>query len=98
MKFDYKMVNKLIQGSAADCTKEAIIRYNRVKNDLAKIVLNIHDQITISVPSKLFKHEMWLLKTAMESVEFDVQMLSEGSISSTNLDSLQGYDKKGKLL
>jgi len=34
----------------------------------------------------------------MESVEFDVPMLSEGSTSSTNWNDLKDYDKKGKKL
>lgn len=94
-EFDYKLVNVLIQGSAADCTKEAIIRYHATKHPDAKLVLNVHDQLTVSVPKKIYKAEMEVLRLAMESVEFDVQMLSEGAISSTNWDSLRDYDKKG---
>lgn len=98
MKFDYKLVNILIQGSAADCTKEAIIRYHGIKHKDAKIILNVHDQITVSVPKSIMKSEMEVLRQAMETIEFDVPMLSEGAISSTNWDSLEDYDKKGKLL
>lgn len=98
MEFDYKLVNVLIQGSAADCTKEAIIRYHAVKHKDAKIVLNVHDQITVSIPKKILKAEMEVLRKCMESVEFDVPILSEGAISSTNWDELVDYDKKGKVL
>jgi len=97
-KFDYKMVNALIQGSAADCTKEAMIRYHAVKHKDAKIVLQIHDQLTVSVPSKILKSEMEVLRKCVESIEFDVQMLSEGAISRTNWDDLEDYDKKGVIL
>lgn len=97
-EFDYKLVNVLIQGSAADCTKEAIIRYHTAKHPEAKIILNVHDQVTASVPKKIMKAEMEVLRQTMESVEFDVPILSEGSISSTNWDELQDYDKKGKIL
>ena len=97
-EFDYKLVNVLIQGSAADCTKEAIIRYRAAKHPEAKIILNVHDQVTVSVPKKIFKTEMEVLRQCMESVEFDVPILSEGAISSTNWDELQDYDKKGKVL
>lgn len=97
-EFDYKLVNVLIQGSAADCTKEAIIRYHAAKHPEAKIILNVHDQVTVSVPKKIFKAEMEVLRQTMESVEFDVPILSEGAISSTTWDDLQDYDKKGKLL
>jgi len=97
-EFDYKLVNVLIQGSAADCTKEAIIRYHAAKHPSARIVLNVHDQVTASVPKKIYKAEMEVLRKCMESVEFDVPILSEGAISSTNWDELQDYDKKGKVL
>lgn len=97
-EFDYKLVNVLIQGSAADCTKEALIRYHAAKHPSARIVLNVHDQVTVSVPKKLLKPEMEVLRQTMESVEFDVSILSEGAISATNWDELQDYDKKGKVL
>ena len=96
--FDYKMVNVLIQGSAADCTKEAIIRYHKVKHPSAKILLNVHDQITVSVPKKIAKSEMEVLRKSMESIEFDITMLSEGAVSSTDWDHLVDVDKKGKVL
>lgn len=95
---DYKMVNVLIQGSAADCTKDALIRYHKVKHKDAKIVLNVHDQITVSAPTHLMVSEMEVLRQAMESVEFDVPILSEGSVSYTNWAELMDYDKKGVIL
>ena len=97
-EFDYKLVNVLIQGSAADCTKQALIEYHAAKAPGAKIVLNVHDQITASVPKKIFKTEMEVLRKCMEGVTFDVPMLSEGAISSTNWDELQDFDKKGRIL
>lgn len=97
-EFDYKLVNILIQGSAADCTKEAIIRYHATKDPEALIILNVHDQITASVPKKIYKAEMEVLRKAMESVEFDVPILSEGAVSTTNWDELKNYDKKGKVI
>jgi DNA polymerase I-like protein with 3'-5' exonuclease and polymerase domains len=101
--YDYKMVNYLIQGSAADCTKEAIIRlYDElVALGRAKewfIILNVHDQITMLVPRRDIKAAMRVLRDVMEGIEFDVQMLSEGSISLTNWAELKDYDKKGALL
>lgn len=96
-KFDYKMVNILIQGSAADCTKEAIIRFHAAKHKSWKIILNVHDQITCSVPARHLKKAMEVLRREMESVEFDVPILSEGEISYTNWDELKPYDIKGVL-
>ncbi len=100
--FDYKMVNSLIQGSAADCTKEAIIRFHRLKMKHKKpdwwLYFNVHDQLTVSVPTVDRIRAMAVLKEAMESVEFDVPMLSEGSMSSTTWEDLKDYDKKGRLV
>lgn len=94
-EFDYKMVNVLIQGSAADCTKEAIIRFYYAKKPTWKILLNVHDQITISVPIKDLHEAMEVLRECMESIEFDVAMLSEGTTSLTNWYELKPYDEKG---
>lgn len=101
-EFDYKLVNVLIQGSAADCTKEAIIRFDddcqrRGVSDWF-LVLNVHDQLTASVPKKQRDTAMERLRVTMESVEFDVAILSEGSVSETNWAELKDYDKKGKIL
>jgi DNA polymerase I-like protein with 3'-5' exonuclease and polymerase domains len=96
-EFDYKLVNVLIQGSAADCTKEAIIRYRAKKHPDAKILLNVHDQLTVSVPKKIFKTEMIVLRDCMQSVEFDVPILSEGAVG-VNWNDLKDYDKRGQIL
>jgi DNA polymerase I-like protein with 3'-5' exonuclease and polymerase domains len=95
-EFDYKMVNVLIQGSAADCTKEAIIRFHAAKQPEWKLLLNVHDQITCSVPKKDVHKAMRVLQETMESVEFDVPILSEGDTSATNWDELKPYDQKGQ--
>ena len=75
--FEYKLLNYLIQGSAADCTKEAIIRYDEAKRD-GRFLVTVHDEINLSVPTKAVKSEMAILREVMQSVEFDVPMLSDG--------------------
>lgn len=97
-EFDYKLVNVLIQGSAADCTKQAIINFYEAKKPQWKIILIVHDQITVSVPKKEVHEAMEVLRVQMERVEFDVPILSEGAVSDTNWDELKDYDKKGKRL
>lgn len=101
--FDYKLVNVLIQGSAADCTKEAILRLDAELERLGKreiwfLLLNVHDQLTMSVPAKDVKAAMAVLREAMEGVAFDVPMLTEGSTSAISWGDLTDYDKKGQLL
>jgi len=94
--FDYKLINYLIQGSAADCTKEAVIAYYDAKGPDDRLLVNVHDQLLCSVPKSKIKAAMKTLKEAMEDgVEFDVPMYSEGRWSNTNWSDLKTYDKKG---
>lgn len=97
MTFDYKLLNVLIQGSAADCTKEAAIRYHEVKPKDHVMYLTVHDEFLNSVPGAQLAKGMACLREAMESVKFDVPMLSEGAISFTNWAQLDTYDKKGEI-
>lgn len=102
-QFDYKLVNVLIQGSAADCTKEAIIRFDDQltalgEQDVWFLILNVHDQLTASVPIKDKVSAMELLRVCMEGIEFEVPMLTEGSTSLTNWAELIDYDKRGRVL
>lgn len=92
-QFDYKLVNVLVQGSAADCTKEAVIRYCEAAEH-GRFLLTVHDQTTCSVAKSKMKAEMKILKDSMESVQFTVPMLSEGKIG-FNWADMKDYDKKG---
>lgn len=94
--FDYKMLNTLVQGSAADCTKEAVIRYYKVKPKGHRLLLTVHDELLVSLPAKQAPTGMGVLQAAMESVEFDLPILSEGDISATNWADMTAYDEKGK--
>jgi len=79
MTFEYKALNYLIQGSAADCTKQAIINYHNVKKD-GRFLITVHDEINISAPIKAVKKEMNLLREAMAGVPFDLPMLNDGKV------------------
>lgn len=98
--FEYKLLNYLVQGSAADCTKEAIIKWheNGVPGG-CRMVLSVHDQLTIEGPpangSRGFPIPMKALKEAMESIEFDLPMLSEGFVGARNWADLVPFDAKG---
>lgn len=76
--FTYKLLNYLIQGSAADCTKEAVCRWYEAGYGDARFLLTVHDEINMCAPDKAFKHEMLRLREIMTSVEFDVPMISDG--------------------
>jgi DNA polymerase I-like protein with 3'-5' exonuclease and polymerase domains len=98
MTFEYKLINLLIQGSAADATKEAAIRWCEVKHTETRFLLNIHDQLTSSTKLKLLRQQMEAKRAAMESLEFDVPLLSEGSVSRKNMNALVDYDKAGQIV
>lgn len=78
MSFEYKLLNYLVQGSAADVTKESIIRYHNHPKKRGRFILTVHDENDISAPPKVFKQEMLLLRDVMQSIECDVPMLSDG--------------------
>lgn len=90
--FEYKLLNYLIQGSAADCTKEAVIRYDEARQD-SRFLVTVHDEINLSAPSRAVAKEMKILREVMQSVEFDVPMLSDGKFG-PNWGSLSKYEEK----
>jgi len=96
--WEYKMVNHLIQGSAADITKEAMIRVYRAFKSINpewRMELQVYDQILSSAPVEDLPEAMEVQRLQMESIETRVPMLSEGDISLTNWGEMITYDKKG---
>lgn len=81
--FEYKMLNTLIQGGAADCTKEAMVRYAEDARREGHMLLNVHDELVVKVPTRQAVRELSTLKRVMESVEFEVPMLADGAIGKT---------------
>lgn len=88
MTYEYKLLNYLIQGSAADATKEAILRYHAHPKRKGRFLVTVYDEINSS--AKDYKNEMAVLKECMESLEFDVLMLSDGKIG-PNWGTLEKY-------
>lgn len=90
--FEYKLLNYLIQGSSADITKEALIRYDEVRKD-GRLILTVYDEIDISAPKSAIKKEMLLLREVMLSIELDVPLLSGAEIG-VNLGNLEDLTEK----
>lgn len=90
--FEYKMLNYLIQGSAADCTKQALINYAMVKKH-GRFLVTVHDEINISVPRRHLKSELRILQESMEKVAFDVPMLTDAK-AGTNWSTLKPVKEK----
>ena len=78
--FDYKMLNCLIQGSSADMTKAAMLRYDSCKQH-GRLLMQVHDELLISVPKDQALDEAAILVDAMEhALEIDVPMIAEPKI------------------
>jgi DNA polymerase I-like protein with 3'-5' exonuclease and polymerase domains len=78
--FEYKLLNTEIQGSAADCTKEAMIKYdeNKDKHE-GQLLISVHDELLGIAKTRAAPKAMRALRKAMESVDFgDLKMKAEG--------------------
>jgi DNA polymerase-1 len=77
MTFDYKLLNYLVQGSSADLTKDAMIRfYDAVGPGF--LLMQVHDELVMSVPTRERGPRMRQLRDAMNDAGLDVPMLSDG--------------------
>lgn len=85
MTFEYKLLNYLIQGSAGDCTKESLVRWDADKGN-GEFLATVHDENDIQAPKESAQRDMRKLREAMESIEFDVKMLSDGFVGSSWTD------------
>lgn len=83
-KLYYKLINVLIQGSAADQTKELMINYYNHPKREGRILLQVHDELMTSVPKRAQKRDMCLLRELMnDSTGWDVPMRSDGKTGET---------------
>lgn len=79
-EFHYKLLNYLIQGSAADQCKQVIIDWHKHhKLDGSRMLTQVYDELNCSFPED-WKPHMAGLKKAMEQDYFDVPMVSEGLV------------------
>lgn len=78
--FSYKLLNYLIQGSAADQTKEALCQWRERSGQSPDSIFlaTVHDEINLSAPQESWKEDMKFLRECMNADRFDVPMLSEG--------------------
>jgi DNA polymerase I-like protein with 3'-5' exonuclease and polymerase domains len=79
MAYEYKLLNYLCQGSAADVTKQAMINYNEHPGRRGRFLVQVYDEMNVSSGPDA-KAEMQVLRDSMEAVteDMDVPMLSEG--------------------
>jgi len=77
--FEYKMLNYLIQGSAADVTKEALGMLFDAGLP-GRFLCTVHDEINWSVPKGKAKATIKAIDSIMRSVKTDVPMESESEV------------------
>jgi DNA polymerase-1 len=80
MSFEYKLLNYLIQGSAADQTKQCICDWEDMRGADDVFLATVHDEINISAPADIWEESMDRLRLAMDQDLFDVPMRSEGFV------------------
>lgn len=78
--YSYKLLNYLIQGSAADQTKESINGWSENRGWEDVFIATVHDEINISAPEESWRVSMERLTASMNADRFDVPMLSEGYV------------------
>jgi len=80
--FIYKLLNYLIQGSAADMTKEAVIRYCEHPKQRGRFLVTVYDELNASAPGtvKAARQELLVLGEAMQSFKLDVPLLSDAKL------------------
>lgn len=79
MDFHYKLLNYLIQGSAADQTKQCLCDwYYDMKQKDDVFLATVHDEINISAPADTWKESMGALRKSMDQPISDCPMRSEG--------------------
>jgi DNA polymerase I-like protein with 3'-5' exonuclease and polymerase domains len=80
--WEYKLINYLVQGSAADITKEAICRWHEGggTNNGARFILTVYDEINLSTPREKLEESMKYLREVMDGIELDCPLRSEGAV------------------
>lgn len=76
--FLYKLINYLIQGSAADLTKEALIHWYERKSKWTRFLVTVYDEINISTNLDEKDRQMAVLRESMELPRLTVPMKSSG--------------------
>ncbi len=82
MDFIYKLLNYVVQGSAADITKQAMIDWHNHphRDPRTRFLVQVYDEIVISCPEDCWEGQMEILKEVMNKNRLDVPILSDGEV------------------
>jgi DNA polymerase I-like protein with 3'-5' exonuclease and polymerase domains len=80
MSFEYKMLNYLIQPSAADVTKQGMLN---VREELpnVRIAIQVHDELVCMAPNRSYGPR---ISQAMCDMKFNIPMLAEAKYSTSS--------------
>lgn len=73
--FEYKMLNYLIQGSAADCTKQGMLNVAEGCRH-TRIAVQVHDELVCCVAREHAAEEIPRIRAALQAVDFGVPMVA----------------------
>jgi DNA polymerase I-like protein with 3'-5' exonuclease and polymerase domains len=76
--FEYKLLNYLVQGSAADQTKQTIIDWDDVRDKDTVFMAAVHDEGNVSAPEDEWQRHMKVLQECFDKDRFDCPFKSEG--------------------
>lgn len=94
MTYEYKGINYVIQGSAADITKQAIIDWYPGRGG-SRLLVQVYDEIDLSAPIETAPRDMAWLKEVMEAPRLSVPMLSDPKHGPTWGDAERCPPEKG---
>jgi DNA polymerase I len=87
----YKLLNLLIQGSAADQTKQSIVDWNDMRNPTDLFMATVHDENNIAAPIEDKAPAMNRLRRSMDADRFSVPFRSEG-FAGPNWEDIEEYE------
>ena len=74
---DYILINYLVQGSAADVTKRAMLAMFEDPDYRSRFMLQVYDELVISSPVEIADQQSLVMKRAMEGVPLRVKLLTD---------------------
>lgn len=81
--FGYKLINTLVQGSAADQIKEAIIRVDEHPRIEAELLLSVHDELLWLAPARIARSQVKPITEILEGLPLSVPLVAEGKVGKT---------------
>jgi len=76
--YEYRGLNTLVQGGAADLTKQACVEWFEHPDREARFLVQVYDEINVSAPEDKADAQMALLREIMEADRLSVPMRSDG--------------------